>query len=791
MELEKLAEERKKSEQMLAEETLKELEFYSVLEKIGKYCRTGGGQHLILRSEPQKEVYWLRQEHEMTFEMTQLMTEDDEIPLEGVGEVKPKLHKSLIENAVLSSTDALTVFDAVRVSRLVKKYFLQREEKYPLLAEEALELHENRILEKHITDAIDENGQVRDNATRELQKIRRSLFEKSQSLRSRLQKLLKQVSEDDMTQEDFVTMREGRFVLPVKAEHKRHIHGIIHGVSQTGATVFLEPSEIIEKNNEISLLLNEEKREIFKILQQITQEIGQEAHEFLRSVDILSHYDSVIAKAQYALEYGGIKPEITEENEVSLLNARHPLLVHSKGMKNVIPLTIDFTSDKRGHLISGPNAGGKTVALKSIGLNLALALSGIFPLGQCRTNIRTVFSYIGDHQSIENDLSTFSSQIIKLNNILNECAGDALVLIDEIGSGTDPQEGSALASGILDSLIERKVFFVATTHQSSLKSYALTKDVIENASLEFDDKNLVPTYNFLAGVPGNSYAFILAESLGLPKHIIERAKSYLGKKQSELEESISILQKYKAEAGRYHTEARREKLKAEEERKKFEEKFSEIKQKRSKIMDEARDEAREIVDGANKLIENAISEINEQKRPIRDIKKEYEERKKEIESIAERLDKKQKMHEKKEFHEGDSVAMEDSSNVGTIIELDSNGKTALVDFGGMKFRTKLSKLHEVERKRDKKSSALDYMNYGARSQVDLRGMRANEALQELDTYISDALLGSISFLNIIHGKGTGALRKAVHDFLQHHPSVQNFRLGTIEEGGDGITLVEF
>lgn len=781
----------KQNEEKLVRETLRELEFHIVLEKIAKYCRTESGKAIILDSMPAQELFWLRNEHEMTGEMTRLLTEDDELPLDGITDIKQKLHKSMIENAVLSSTEALIVFDAIRISRLLKTYFFSRSEKYPLLADTASFLHENRILEKHINEAIDETGAVRDNATRELQQIRRSIFEKSQSLRIRLKKILKQVNDEDIAQEDFVTMREGRFVLPVKSEHKRHIHGIIHGVSQTGATVFLEPSEIIEKNNEISLLLNEEKREIYKILSNLTKEIGAEAGEFLRSVDIISHIDSIVAKARYSLEYGGVKPKISEENMVYLANIRHPLLVHSKGRKNVVPLSIDFDLNKRGHLISGPNAGGKTVALKSIGLNLAMALSGIFPLGDCVTNIRTIFSYIGDHQSIENDLSTFSSQIIKLNKIVSECGKDSLVLIDEIGSGTDPQEGSALAAAILDSFIERKAFFVATTHQSSLKSYALTKEVIENASLEFDDKRLVPTYNFLSGVPGNSYAFVLAESLGLPKHIIERARTYIGRKQTELEESIAVLQKYKAEAERFHNEAKSEKLKAEQARLQYEEKFREIKDKRSKLMENARNEANEILAGANKMIENAIAEIKEQNRPIADIKKEYEIRRKEIEEIARKLDEKQKTETKKSFAVGDSVAMENTSNIGTIIEIDSGGKSALVDFGGMKFRTKLDQLHFSDAQPEKKSNSIDYRQYGAKSQLDLRGMRAVEAIQEMETYISDALLGNIGFLNIIHGKGTGALRKVVHDFLREHPSVSSFRLGTLEEGGDGVTIVDF
>ncbi len=269
------------------------------------------------------------------------------------------------------------------------------------------------------------------------------------------------------------------------------------------------------------------------------------------SLDIIAHLDSLIAKGKYAIEYGGIKPEIWDYNEIYLAKLYHPLLVHSKTKKNVIPLSIEFNEQKRGHLISGPNAGGKTVALKSIGINIAMALSGIFPLGECKTNIRTIYTSIGDFQSIEQDLSTFSSQIVQIREILANHNKDSLVLIDEICSGTDPQEGSALAAAIIDSFIETKTFFVATTHQSSLKSYALNRKEIENDSLEFNEKELKPTYKFLQGIPGNSYALFLAMNLELSDLVIKRARKYIDTRQTELEESIKQLQKYRAEAEQF------------------------------------------------------------------------------------------------------------------------------------------------------------------------------------------------------------------------------------------------
>lgn len=792
---ENMAEEILEEVNSLYDDSLAQLEFRQVLEKVSKYCLSSLGSELIMRSLPTDNLFWLRKEHVFIDETISLLTEDDPMPFEGLRDIRPLLHKSLVANAVLSTKDLLRSSDVFRVSRMIKNYFETRLEKYPTLAEEGVLLHSNRLLEKHISEAIDEMGEVRDTASRELSRIRREIQSKSNHLRKRLSVLLKKVSEDDMVMEEFVTMREGRFVLPVKVEHKRHISGIIHGYSQTGSTVFMEPSEIFEMNNEVSLLINEEKREIYRILANLTAEIGDEARQFLASVNILANLDAVLAKAKYALEFGGVKPEIWDDKEIFLKDVRHPLLVHSKGIKKIRPMSISFDSKKRGHLISGPNAGGKTVALKSIGLNVTMALSGIFPLGICKTNYRTVFSAIGDHQSIENDLSTFSSQIIQLQNILSNCDNRALVLIDEILSGTDPQEGSALAAGIMDTFIELNLFFVATTHQSTLKSYALSREEIENASLEFDDGKLAPTYNFLQGIPGNSYAFVLAKSLGLSKLALDRAKSYLGNKQTELEESIAVLQRYRNEQKTLKDEARKEKIKAEKEREKYEKKFKEIKQKRRELIDKAKEEAYEIVQKSNALIENTIRQVQEEKKSFAEIKKSYNKEKNELEKeikkkfVKEKVQKKEKVSSH-EFKPGDSVALEDSNNVGYILEIYKDAKMALVEFNGVKFRLPFGQLFPTKAPVKPRSDHSDHFTFNAKSRLDIRGKRAEESLREVDEFLSKAIVSNLTPLTIIHGKGTGALKEAIHQFLRYHQSVKSFRLGTLVEGGAGVTVVE-
>ncbi|MGE5479784.1 MAG: endonuclease MutS2 [Chloroflexota bacterium] len=783
----------KSLEEMLVE-SMRRLEFFTALEFISKYAITDPGREILLNLRPSEDIERLNEEHSTLDEAVKLLVTEDSVPFEGMDDVRQRLYSSLVINSVLSSLDILKIADVARVSRLLKGFFASRFEKFPLLSERAAALFENRLLEKHIAEALTDTGEVKDTASKELFRIRQEIHGKSARLRSRIQKIMRKVALDDMTRDEFITIREGRYVLPIRSEHKRHLPGIIHGISQTGATVFIEPSEIIEMNNELSILSNEEQREVYKILRNLTAEIGDDAKSMLASVEIMAYMDSLLARARYALEYGGVKPEISDENEIILKNVKHPLLVHTKGKDKVIPLSVEFSPEKRGHLISGPNAGGKTVALKSVGLSVLMALSGIFPLGYCKTNYRTVFTSIGDNQSIENDLSTFSSQALQLIEILRLADNRSLALIDEILSGTDPQEGSALAAGILDTFLELNLFFVVTTHQSSLKSYALNRSEIENASLEFDEKQLKPTFKFLSGIPGNSYAFFLAQNLGMSPLVLERSKKYLGERHQELEESIRLLQKYKSEAETDRAAAQSERAKFNKLKSDYDEKLKSIKTKRRETLDQANREALEIVRGANSLIENTIKELREEKRSIAEVKHDYGDKRDKIEEQVRKSEEKAQQaapRPKGEVVEGEGVLVIDSNATGIALEVDKAKGVALVDLNGLKFRLPLSKLAPAEKKETKKADYTEFIKFDMNTRLDLRGKRAEESLRELEDYISNAILNNVPMFTIIHGKGTGALRKAIHEFLTENPYIKSFREGELTEGGAGVTIVEF
>ncbi|OYT15530.1 MAG: hypothetical protein B7C24_12585 [Bacteroidetes bacterium 4572_77] len=776
-------------------ETLKQLEYPAVLEKIAGRTLSATGKELILNSYPTEDTYYLREEHNLIDEMTKLITQEEEMPIENLHDIRNTIHSTKIENNVLKPESVLKIFDTLRMFRMMRAYFSTRLEKYPMLGEKVERLFENRILEKHIIETIDETGLIRDNASSELQRIRQKMHEKSSSLRTRLRKILRHVSEEEITTEDFFSIKDGRFVLPIKPSHKRKMPGIIHGISQTGNTVFMEPSEIVEMNNDLSILQSEEQKELFRIMANLTSEISNDANAIIASIEIMGHIDSIWAKANYALDFGGVKPIIIDENFIEISNIRHPLLAHAKKIKDVIPLSIDFSEKKRGHLISGPNAGGKTVALKSMGVNLAMVLAGIFPLGEITTNYRTIYSSIGDRQSIENDLSTFSSQITQLKQIIDQCTHSSLVLVDEIGSGTDPQEGAALACGILDTFININLFFVASTHQSSLKTYALNRDEISNASLEFDEVDLKPTYKFLQGLPGNSYAFFLAKNVGLPKHILDRSRKYLGSKQKELEDSINQLSKYRSEALELKKQLQEEKGNAEKLATKYESKMLKINEKRDNMLKHARDEAAHIVSGANAVIEKTIKDVREEKKSMSQIKKEFEGKKQKVVTKIDKYEPKPAEKESNEiFAVGNSVTMEGSESTGEIISLSDSGRTALVEFNGLKFNVKTTKLTNVSqsevRKVQRQMSSSVKPDFSVETKLDLRGERAEPALRKVDEFISSAVVGNVPTISIIHGKGTGALRVAVQDLLQHHPSIKSYRLGKLVEGGEGITIAE-
>ncbi|MBU3699825.1 MAG: endonuclease MutS2 [Candidatus Kapabacteria bacterium] len=786
-----------RGEQDLLAKSLDELDYSRILDVISRRCLTATGSEAVRRLEPCYDSDELRRELDRVDECLRLVLSGETLPLERFEDIRQLVSRCRIEGNFISAPEMLNVLEALQTSRHLKVYVRDRQTLCPNLHMLCEPLVDDRFLEKHITDAIDDTGMVRDNASRELLSIRREIHDTSARLRIRLQRILKKFGEEDVLQDEFITQREGRFVLPLRVESKRAVDGIIHGLSQSGQTVFMEPAETYDMNNELAILRGREQREIIRILTTLSAEIGSVAERILAAFDVMTTFDTTLARAGFAAEYGGVKPVIVDDDQIEMINVRHPLLaIQMRSQPNsVIPLSVRFDDTSRGILISGPNAGGKTVAMKTIGLSLVLSMSGVFPLGMCSLRPRRVLTAIGDHQSIESNLSTFSSQIIRLRDVLSYCDKDALVLIDEICAGTDPAEGGALAAGILDSLLERHACFVVTTHQSSLKQYALTRPSITNASLEFDDVKLHPTFTFLYGVPGNSYAFVLATSVGLPDVVIERARGYLGDRHSELEASINAIQQFRTEAERTRNAAAADYEAARRIRQEAEERLAEVKKRRSSVVTDARQEAEDILRRANALVENTIREIREQQRSIAEVKSDLEVGKKQILSSEE--DHGSKDESSTEIKTGDVVTITGTTTSGTVLAIDPKGTMLSIEANGIRFNVPVTNVSRQKghppppRQERRQSSVADHLTFDASTSLDLRGMRVDEGLRSLEEFVNKAILSSLSHGTIIHGKGTGAMRKAVHDYLTEHPHIGSYRLGTIHEGGDGITVIEF
>jgi DNA mismatch repair protein MutS2 len=809
----------------LLQSALDELDLDMVLAAVSRFAISDLGKEATKTLRPGTDPTSVRLDLDRVQDCVDLIAAGLRLPFDKLDDVRDLMKKSRIEGNFLSAPDLLNVLEAMQTSRLLKSFFDEQADQAPSLHTLAIDLLDERVLEKHILDAIDETGLVRDDASRELRAIRKEIHELQARLRSRLQRILKKFGEEEILQDEFITQRDGRFVLPLRVSDKRSVEGIIHGVSSTGQTVFLEPAETYEMNNDLSLLRGREQREIIKILTTLTAEVSTVSHHLEAAVDVMTKIDTVIARARYALEFGGIKPTIVDDMEIELTNVRHPVLVQQgrvrrdlkEKVEEVVPLSVRLDDTTRGLLISGPNAGGKTVAMKTIGVSLAMAMSGIFPLGTCTTNLRRLYAAIGDHQSIDSNLSTFSSQIIRLRDILSFCDKEALVLIDEICAGTDPAEGGALAAGILDSLIERGASFVVTTHQSSLKQYALTRPTITNASLAFDEERLLPTFNFLYGVPGNSYAFDLARNVGLPAIVIDRGKGYLGERHDELEESISAMQRYQQEAERLKREAAAERLKAEQIRKDYEERLEQVKKRRTTVVSSAKEEAEELLKNANALIENTIREIREDKKSAKELKEEFVAAKEALLKTEDRGPKSVDRGPKTEgrgpktddqgtghpapgtLQKGDVVVVTGTSSEGTVLETDH--KNGLIDVNGMKFRVPLKQLTLIARSGTKEADSRTVhatrdpneplLKPDPGMTLDMRGMRADEGLRALEEFLDQGIVSALPFATIIHGKGTGALRKVVHDYLSDHHAITSWRPGEMHEGGDGVTIITF
>jgi DNA mismatch repair protein MutS2 len=772
------------------------LEFDIILAKVSGFAVSDVGKECIHTLFPFTDADELKKELGRVTETKSLLEYDDPFPLYAFTDIRPYYKRIEVVGAFLEPKEFLELKSFLVITRQVKEYIAEREEKYPLLLKMASRLLPQPELEKAIDKVVDSHGEVKDKASEALAGTRKELRRVESRVRQRLEQILRTMVSKGYAQEDALTLREGRSVIPMKEIHRGRLKGIVVDHSASGATLYVEPLDVVEMNNEIRRLRAQERQEIEKILKRITDHIRERLPDISENLKIAGQLDGLSARAKYSQEVDGVAGDIADAGILELKQARHPLLLMRESREEVIPLILSFGDDVKTLVVTGPNAGGKTVALKTVGLLALMHLHGLHVPAAEGTSFpifSEVFADIGDRQSIEQDLSTFSSHVGNIKRIVDKADEHSLILLDEIGSATDPAEGSALAEVILRKLTLRGCLTMATTHMGTLKVFAHEESCVENGSMAFDQKTLRPTYRFQMGIPGSSYAFEIAGRLGISSEILKEAKGIVGDERGELDRLILHLQD---ELRRTHTLLEEAEIK--ESRlsglvKLYQERLDDIKksgeEKRQKIIDEAG----EILKKANATVERVVREIREnqaKRESIRAAKDALKSQKKKIEALSK---EEEKDDEEFEFRPGDWVTWPGHGGKGEILsEQDGSGRV-LVQWDEVKIRVSAKELKPVQGPKKVISSsgmARFSVDRQVGSEIDLRGMTADEAIETVDRYLSDAALAGLSQVGIIHGKGTGVLRREIGRHLKGHSLVKSQRWGNWNEGDTGITIVE-
>jgi DNA mismatch repair protein MutS2 len=778
------------------------LEFNKVKEQLQKKVASSLGREKVANLIPSTQYEEVVKWQEATDEATTVLRLRGNVPLGGIFDVRPSVKRAEI-GGTLSSNELLDVASTIYAARQVKQFIEQVVEdedlQLSIITEHIEKLMPLPEVEQTIKMSIDENGTVLDGASDQLRGIRQKLRSTESRIREKLESLIRSSSAQKMLSDAIVTIRNERFVIPVKQEYRSAYGGIVHDQSSSGATLFIEPQAIVTLNNELQEAKVKEKQEIERILIALTVQVAEVANELRQNVYLLGELDFMFAKGRYSHELKASKPKMNDRGYIKLVKAKHPLIAQEDVVANDIELGDQYTSI----VITGPNTGGKTVTLKTLGLFTLMAQAGLqIPAldGSEMAVFKHVFADIGDEQSIEQSLSTFSSHMVNIVDILQKVDHESLVLFDELGAGTDPQEGAALAISILDQVYERGARVVATTHYPELKAYGYNREGVVNASVEFDIETLSPTYKLLIGVPGRSNAFEISKRLGLSAEVIERAKGYIGSETNKVENMIASLEDSRRQSEHELEEAEELRKEAQKLHKELQSQIIEFNEKRDKLYEKAEEKAQATVKAASEEAEKIISDLRKMSQKNHALVKEHEliEARKRLEDAVPTLEKSKKKpavpkKQERTLQAGDEVKVLSWGQKGTLVERVSNNEWQ-VQMGIMKMKVKEKDLEYISSPKPVETKPLATVkgkDYHVNLELDLRGERYENALIRVEKYIDDALLANYPRVSIIHGKGTGALRKGVQEYLKNHRSVKNIRFGEASEGGSGVTVVEF
>ncbi|MBT9133658.1 MAG: Endonuclease MutS2 [Firmicutes bacterium] len=784
------------------ERTLRVLELDKVKTMLCKHVSSGLGRELaegLLPVTERKEIGRLLDE---TAE-ARTVVRTEEFPLRGLTDVRPAVRRTAI-GAVVNGEDLWLLAAVLAISRRAHRFFAGRNSLYPLLAAHAARLVPLRSLEDLILTAIGEDGEVLDRASTQLQRLRGDIRQAQREVKQKLEGMLRSSVVQKYLQEALVTVRGDRYVLPVKSEYRAQIPGIIHDQSASGATLFIEPMAVVELNNKLRQYQAAESQEVEHILRELSARIAAQSQVILKNLEILAWLDLSLAKGRLSYEMRAARPVLSHDNSLSFPQARHPLIPSA----DVRPIDVRLGQSFSVLLVTGPNTGGKTVTLKTIGLLTLMAQCGLhIPAaeGSQAGVYESVYADIGDEQSIEQSLSTFSSHMTNIIQIIDAADGTSLVLLDELGAGTDPMEGAALAMAIIDSFLARGTHVVATTHYSELKAYAHTKRGVQNASMEFDVETLRPTFHLTIGLPGKSNAFEISARLGLDKDVIDLARRYLTHEALKVEDLIRGLEASRKEADEASRQAFVKQRQAETQLKEAEQHAKLQQEKVREIQRRASEEAKALVRRAKHEIEALIEALKqaEKEGATQELTQTIElvrQRQREItREVSEQVEAEAVpaaiAPPEEPIAVGDDVLLLHLNQRGKVLEVLAGGSVT-VQLGALRTQVEVKHLRKVSEGKKRESPertgfhTVDFAAHNVKLELDLRGRTVEEGVQEVDKYLDSALLRGLGQVQIIHGKGTGALREGIRDFLNTHPAVKSHRLGLANEGGSGVTVVD-
>jgi len=781
---------------MVQAHTLKVLEFSKILDLLGGRTRTTMGKDLASALRPVDDIADLRDRLERVSAFKEILTTEGAISLEGAHDIGSLLKKAQVEGHLLEPVDLLRVRETASAAAETQASLARYHGRLPLAAETAHGISPTPALVEVIRRSIEENGQVSDRATPKLVGIRKRMARVRMHLRRHLETYLEDTALSEVRQEDLITLRNGRFVIPVKAERKRRVPGIIHDRSSSGATVFVEPLDTVESNNELHELEAEERAEVRRVLKNLTSMVAEASPTLKQNLEILGVVDLNFAAARLSVDLAAEPPLLNEEGAVRIRGGRHPLLEGrpSGGGRAAVPLDVELGRGSRALVVTGPNMGGKTVALKTVGLLTLMAQSGLHVPATAETELAVfdrIYADIGDEQSIEESLSTFSSHLRHLVLILEDANERTLVLLDELGVGTDPEEGIALGMAVLESLVEQGSRVMATTHHGAFKVFADEHPRMENASLEFDPKTFEPTYRFRMGIPGASRGLDLAARLGIPEPVLDQARSLLGAERFRLEAMLADLETRLAELDSERSAVVEERELLRERNDTLQKRLGGIRKEERDLKEKALEEASRVVRDARKLVEKTVADIRAKggdKASIRRARSALDEATREL-NTARRVEKPQTSFVP---GVGDEVWIPSLGKRGTVtIEADAAGHVT-VESGKIRLRVPAGSLASPPADGAPRESAgrVEWDGPGsAATEIDVRGLATEEAVHWIDRFLDEATLVGLGEVRVIHGKGKGILKKEVETMLARDPRVRGYRLGNWNEGGWGATVV--